>query len=245
MSLAFSVALGLAVMTAQPQSQPSYASSKGLHKDGEVVQRPAVDDTNVPDNAEGGVRKTREPREGVAAAGADAGTNPASSPGSFAQDLRVSAIGDSVMLGASETFERGIGRVGTVQTLDAEIGFQASDVIGILRQRQAAGQLGEVVVVHVGNNGPLREQEFDEIMDILSDARKVVFVNVKVPRPWEALNNAVLAEGVERYPNAVLADWYGLGYGSPQLFWADGMHLRPEGGQAYTRLILQAIKAGR
>ena len=191
------------------------------------------------------VQKTPQPQEDPAAAGDASSPNAGPADGSgVIQNLRVSAMGDSVMLGASAPLERRIGQVGVVETIDAEIGLQVQDAIAILRQRQAAGQLGDVVVVHVGNNGPLSAEEFDEIMSILAGAREVVFVNVKVPRRWEDPNNGVLAEGVGRYPNAVLADWYGFSQERPQLFWDDGMHLRPEGGQAYAGLILRTIQAG-
>jgi peptidoglycan/LPS O-acetylase OafA/YrhL len=244
--LVFSVVLGLAVVTAQPSDQPDYLSSKELHKGGELAQSPTGEESKAPVEAEGDKGPPPpQPQEdsATAAASNSAAGSPADGSGAT-QNPSVSAIGDSVMLGASAPLERRIDKIGTVQTLDAELGFQVSDVVGILRQRQAAGQLGEVVVVHVGNNGPLRTGQFDEIMRTLSGARKVVFVNVKVPRRWEAPNNEVLAEGVERYPNAVLADWYGFSSERPQLFWDDGMHLRPEGGRAYTGLILRTIRAG-
>ncbi len=242
--LAFSVALGLAVVTAKPQTQPSYLSSKELHKGGEVAQAGGKAAKGKSQESQG---------DSAVASGAPVGTEAVPTkndpsevdPGMAAQNLNVSAVGDSVMLGASGLLERRIGKVGTVETLDAELGFQVADTIGILEQRRAAGQLGDVVVVQVGNNGPLRAGDFDEIMSLLSGARKVVFVSVKVPRRWEGPNNKVLAKGVERYPNAVLADWYGASYDRPQLFWDDGMHLRPEGAQVYTRLILRTIEDGR
>ncbi len=231
--LAFSVALGLAVMTAQPQTQPAYLASKELHEGTEASRSSAGEEAGTPERAESGDPGPQEPVEEAAP-----------EPGA-AQDLRVSVVGDSVMLGTMGSLERRIGKLGTVQSLDAELGLQVQDAIQILRQRSAAGQLGEVVVVHVGNNGPIRDREFDEIMSILSGAREVVFVNVKVPRFWERPNNEVLAEGVERHSNAVLADWYSVGLANPQLFWDDGMHLRPEGAQAYTGLILRHLKTGR
>jgi hypothetical protein len=66
----------------------------------------------------------------------------------------------------------------------------------------------------------------------------VVVVNVKAPRPWESANNAVLAANAARYTNAVLVDWHGAGSAHPEYFWDDGIHLRPEGAQAYTALVL-------
>ena len=238
--LVFSVALGLAVVTAQPSTQPDYISSKELHKGGELAQNPTGEESkaSTATDTEGNKdSNSPQPQEGSSAA-----ASPADGSGVI-QGLRVSAIGDSVMLGASAPLQSRIGEVGAVETIDAELGLQVQDAIAILSQRQAAGQLGNAVVVHVGNNGPLSAEEFDEIMTILSGSREVVFVNIKVPRNWEGPNNEVLAEGVKRYPNATLVDWHGFSQERPQLFWDDGMHLRPEGAQAYTSLILQTIRA--
>jgi hypothetical protein len=74
-------------------------------------------------------------------------------------------------------------------------------------------------------------------------ARRVAFVNEKVPRSWEGSNNAVLATGVTRYPNARLVDWHDAGVDHPEYFWADGIHLRPEGAAAYAVLIAREVVA--
>lgn len=144
------------------------------------------------------------------------------------------------MVGAFEFGDIG-SSIETLATVNAEIGFQASDAIAVLQQRQASGQLGENVVIHIGNNGPIRAAEFDEMMRVVGEGRRVVFVNVKVPRNWELRNNAVIANGVERHPNATLVDWYGASVSRPELFWEDGMHLRPEGAQLYADLIVGGL----
>jgi len=154
---------------------------------------------------------------------------------------RVSAIGDSVMLGVSMTGE--LERAANNLDTDAQVGRQVSAAIDILRQRRAADQLGEVVVVHLGTNGTFTSEQFDEMMGVLAGVRKVVFVNVKVPRSWEQSNNAVLADGVRRYPNTVLVDWHAASAGRPDLFWDDGIHLRPEGARVYADLIAAQVKA--
>ena len=46
----------------------------------------------------------------------------------------------------------------------ASVGLQVSAAIDILRWRRAAGQLGDVVVVHLGNNGTFTAEQFDEMM---------------------------------------------------------------------------------
>ena len=118
-----------------------------------------------------------------------------------------------------------------------EVGLQIYAATDTLRYRRASGQLGDVVIVHLGNNGTFTKGQFDRIMRTLSGVDRVVFVNVSVPRAWEDPNNQVIAEGVERYPNAVLVDWHSASADRPELFYKDGYHLRPEGQRIYAGLI--------
>jgi hypothetical protein len=77
-----------------------------------------------------------------------------------------------------------------------------------------------------------------------AEAQRVVFVNMKEPRSWEASNNGVIAEGVTRYDNAVLADWYAATVGHPEWFWDDDkIHPGPEGTRVYVGLIVSALQA--
>jgi hypothetical protein len=146
----------------------------------------------------------------------------------------VSAIGDSVMLGAVGGLQKDIKGLTVV---DAEVGLQVYAATDTLRYRRALGQLGDVVIVHLGNNGTFTRGQFDEIMRILSGVDRVVFVNVSVPRAWEEANNEVIAEGVERYPNTVLVDWHSASADRAEIFYRDGYHLRPEGQRLYADLI--------
>ena len=150
----------------------------------------------------------------------------------------VSAIGDSVMLGAVDAL---LQEMPNLVLLDAQGSRQPPAAIDVLRRRRAAGQLGESVVVHVGNNGPFTDEDFDEMMRVLAEVRKVLVVNVTVPSnvedPVAVPNNAVLAAGVQRYPNAVLVDWRAASGGHPEFFGEDGLHLTFQGAQAYADLI--------
>ena len=89
----------------------------------------------------------------------------------------------------------------------------------------------------------MTSQQFDEIMTILGDARRVVFVNVRVPRAWEAPNNAILADDASRYTNVDLVDWYAATAGHSELLWDDGIHLTPAGGEAYAKLVAPVVAA--
>ena len=151
----------------------------------------------------------------------------------------VSAVGDSVMLGAVDALQQEIPNLALV---DVQGSRQPPAAIDILRRRRAVGQLGDVVVVHVGNNGPFVAEQFDEMMRALAGMRKVLVVNATVPAgvpdPIAMPNNAVLAAEVRRYPkNTVLVDWQAESAGHPEFFGEDGVHLTSQGAQAYADLI--------
>ena len=99
--------------------------------------------------------------------------------------------------------------------------------------------------MQLGTNGTVDPGDFDRMMTLLSDRKKVVIVNAKVPRPWEQQVNDTLAAGVKKYKNAVLLDWHGYGSQHPEFFYDDGIHLRPEGAAAYAQFVAQRSAAAR
>lgn len=149
----------------------------------------------------------------------------------------VTAIGDSVMIGAASAMQETIPNL----SIDAAIGMTPASAIEILRAHRDAGTLGDVIILHIGNNGLFTESEFDQVMEVIGDSRTLMVVNLKVPRPWEGPNNGVLADGAARYENAMLLDWHGLSKDHPEFFWNDGIHLRPDGAAHYTQLLMSHL----
>ncbi|MEO8457406.1 MAG: acyltransferase family protein [Chloroflexota bacterium] len=146
---------------------------------------------------------------------------------------RVLALGDSVMLGAAPEMAAAIPNL----EIDAAVSRQVAAGIDLLAARRDAGTLGDVVIIHLGTNGTFTPAQFDQIMDILSGVQRVVFVNLKVPRDWEDSDNSVIADGVARYPNAVLADWFTVAKAHPEFFYEDDIHLKPDGANFYAQMI--------
>src|SRR5581483_5366421 len=151
--------------------------------------------------------------------------------------VEVFAIGDSVMLGASSYLHKTIGAI----EVDAKLGRQVSAALQILQARKDANMLPPTVIIHMGNNGTFSSRQFDQMMTLLRDVPHVIFLTNKVPRQWQTPNNNALEEGVKRYPNATLVDWYAFSAQHPEWFWNDGIHLRPEGAQIYANLIASTI----
>ena len=147
------------------------------------------------------------------------------------------AFGESVMIQGAEEMAHDLGPV----RVDAAVGRHINEGIELLEERAAAGKLADTVIVQLGNNGPFRAGQFDAAMDALSDVPLVVWVNLRVPRDWEAHNNRVIESGVAKYPNARMVDWYDATADRPELFWKDGYHPRPEGAQMYADLIAETV----
>jgi peptidoglycan/LPS O-acetylase OafA/YrhL len=148
------------------------------------------------------------------------------------------AFGESVMIQGAAALAEDLGPV----RVDAAVGRHINDGIEILERRAAADKLARVVIVQLGNNGPFRAGQFDAVMAPLKEVPLVVWVNVRVPRDWEAHNNRIIASGVGKYPNARLVDWYAATEGRPELFWKDGYHPRPKGAKLYADLIAAAVR---
>ena len=151
-----------------------------------------------------------------------------------AATVRVTAVGDSVMLGAAHQLAADVPGI----DLDASVGRQVGEVIALLREREANGQLGDVVLLHIGNNGRFSDAQFDRIVEVAGPERRVVFLTLKVAREWEEANNAVIARGAERHARAVvLVDWRAAALERPEVLWTDDTHLRPEGAVYYAALL--------
>ena len=158
---------------------------------------------------------------------------------SAAATVRVTAVGDSVMLGAAQQLAADVPGI----DLDAAVGRQVTEVIALLREREANGLLGDVLLLHIGNNGEFTDEQFDRIVDLAGPRRRVVFLTVKVTREWEDANNAVIARGAERHPRAVVVDWRTAVLERPDVLWTDDTHLRPEGARLYATLLAPYLTA--
>jgi peptidoglycan/LPS O-acetylase OafA/YrhL len=148
--------------------------------------------------------------------------------------VRVTGLGDSVLLEAKAELERLLPDA----FIDAEVARQFKELLAVAKSHRDSGALGPLVILQLGNNGPVTASQFDEIMQVLQAAYRVVVINVKVPRAWEAPNNEMIAAGVRRWPNAVLLDWHKVGAANPRYFGDDGTHMGPTGIRAFTELIL-------
>jgi peptidoglycan/LPS O-acetylase OafA/YrhL len=235
---AMGIALGLVVIVVGLGNGGSAAAPAGFGNKASVLITP-----DTPTSTEPGAATTT-PTTATTSSPVATTLAPGASPPA------VTAIGDSVMLGAANQLIGAIdGMFGTpavprVTTVDAAESRQFSAGVADIEERKNTGQLGQYVIVQLGTNGTIDPGDFDRMMGLLSDRQKVVIINAKVPRPWEDQVNGTLADHVKKFKNAVLLDWHSYGGAHPEFFYDDGIHLRPEGAQAYAAFVAQALGTG-
>jgi lysophospholipase L1-like esterase len=111
----------------------------------------------------------------------------------------------------------------------------------VVKRLQSEGRLGDCVIIELGTNGPFTREQLVSLLDSLGPVQEVVLVNTRVPRPWQSVVNATLAQVAATRPNTVLVDWYAASDGHSSFFYPDGVHLDPAGNQFYAALVAKAV----
>ena len=117
--------------------------------------------------------------------------------------------------------------MGSSLTVDAEVGRQIAEATDLVAASGGERQLGRVLVLHLGNNGPFTAEQIDAVVAAAGPDRLVLLVNVLVPRRWEGEVNAQIQAAVDRHANARLVDWRSLAGVQPGLIAGDGFHVTP------------------
>ncbi|WP_426574410.1 acyltransferase family protein [Aquihabitans sp. McL0605] len=145
----------------------------------------------------------------------------------------VTLIGDSVMVGAAPDV---MAAFGPRANIDAKVSRQADAIPPILRQLASQGQLAGTVVIQVGINGTVTEENLRDMHDAVA-GRRMIILNARVPRSWETANNALVESLVPTLSNSSYIDWYSASDGHRDWFLNDGVHLTEPGRLAYADII--------
>ena len=148
------------------------------------------------------------------------------------------AVGDSVMLGASAALESALG---PQLHIDAVVSRQPEQTIARLFAYRAAGSLPQRVIVHIGDNGPVYYADVLRLKAALQGVPLVVIVNVRVATSWQGEVNSELAQAVQGWHEATIADWFDASAAGGTL--ADGTHTTPLGARLFAAVIARAIRS--
>ena len=153
----------------------------------------------------------------------------------------VMVVGDSVLLGTASAIPLVTSH--WLVTYDAEGNRRLAQAIDLFDERR--DEIGEAVVIHLGNNfipgerGDF-ETQVEAVMVQLWFVPRVVWVTVAEVSPSRVAMNETIREASERWPNMRVADWAPILAEHPEWTW-DGMHLTPDGRQAMARLIADTL----
>jgi hypothetical protein len=163
----------------------------------------------------------------------------ATSTGAQVPPLRVSMVGDSVMLGARDQLLAQF--AGIPVTVDASEDRSLLGAIGLFQSAGAA--LGDVVVLDLGYNDSddpaVFRERIDGAMAALAGVKRVIWLNQHEFRPGRAMMNAELSAAASRYPNLEVVDWNAEVAAHPEDVYGDAIHLTPAGQAAMASLVRQ------
>ena len=159
--------------------------------------------------------------------------SPATSP-SVPSDVNNPGLwvtGDSVILGIR--FE--LDSRQPIGLINARVGRQATELLEVITNDKANMSMA-TIVLNMGNNNKLTEEQVAAIFEEIKDQPRIVVVNTAVPRAWRDENNALIAQYASLY-GAFLVDWASISQGRAEYFGSDGVHLVPAGVRAYVDAI--------
>ena len=144
--------------------------------------------------------------------------------------------GDSVILGIKSVLAEQY----SVGLVNARVGRQAPELLDEILRDISNAPAGPVVL-NMGNNNALNEEQVVNILDALKNRARVVLVNTAVPRPWRDGNNELISRVSSRYSNIRVVDWASISEGHPEYFAPDGVHLVGTGVAIYVAEIAKYL----
>lgn len=149
---------------------------------------------------------------------------------------RFLAVGDSVMLGAANQLFRALGDV----DIDSRVGRQLSEGLALIKARKAKHVLSDNVVIHLGNNGPMRKESVAQLITLLRNVPHVFILSLRLPRAYEQSNNEQL-QHIAHELHATVIDWRALSLQQDGIMAKDGIHLTRRGAQFYADVLSTAV----
>ena len=152
----------------------------------------------------------------------------------YVSNMRITGIGDSVMLGAVnglyKRFPNGY--------FDGKVSRTDCDAISLINSIDSRGKLYDIVIFNLGTNGSCTKN-IPKIIDRLSD-KKIYWLTVV--NDYQVPNVAKrIYEFPNLYSNVSLIDWKNISAGHTEYFYKDGIHLTSSGIKGYVDAIFNKL----
>ena len=155
-----------------------------------------------------------------------------------ASELKVTAIGDSVMADASQDIQE----IMPHAYVDAEVGRQGSATPAVIKDLKAKGQLQKNVILNLGTNGAMDSQTINDILTAIGKDHQVYWITPHVPtRDWEQTVCDQIKQAAKQNANVHVIDWKQAANGHAEWFAQDKVHMNEQGNAYFTRLIVKTI----
>ena len=155
-----------------------------------------------------------------------------------ASELKVTAIGDSVMADASQDIQE----IMPHAYVDAEVGRQGSATPAVIKDLKAKGQLQKNVILNLGTNGAMDSQTINDILTAIGKDHQVYWITPHVPtRDWEQTVCDQIKQAAKQNTNVHVIDWNQAANGHAEWFAQDKVHMNEQGNAYFTRLIVKTI----
>ena len=145
--------------------------------------------------------------------------------------------------------------LGAAQELTESYGFRVyaeesrtfDDGVDAIERLAANGDVGDVVVIHLGvNQDTVEPSDLDQMMALLEDVPTVLWITNRLDEEYVYRTNAMIKELPSRYSNARVLDWASVGNNCTGncFFPADNLHLDGDGREFYAAQIAEAVGLG-
>lgn len=150
----------------------------------------------------------------------------------------LTAIGDSVLLDVSSDLQDVI--PGTV--VQGRVGRQVTEVPGIINSLKSQGQLAHNVLLNIGTNGTITDDQAEQVVELIGKDRQIFWVTAHVPtQSWQNQVNAQIAKTAKKHANVHVIDWHGRAQNQSGWFADDNVHPNTTGNRQLTNLIANRI----
>lgn len=155
-----------------------------------------------------------------------------------ASELKVTAIGDSVMADASQDIQE----IMPHAYVDAEVGRQGSATPAVIKDLKAKGQLQKNVILNLGTNGAMDSQTINDILTAIGKGHQIYWITPHVPtRDWEQTVCDQIKQAAKQNANVHVINWNQAANGHAEWFAQDKVHMNEQGNAYFTRLIVKMI----
>ncbi|WP_372011293.1 hypothetical protein NBRC13296_11955 [Paenibacillus chitinolyticus] len=149
----------------------------------------------------------------------------------------ITVIGDSVIVGIQPYLKEKLPKI----TVDGKVGRQMSQAQKLIDDLKAEGKLGNRIIIELGTNGPFNQKSLRSLLQSLSD-KQVFVVTTRVSKGWQDTVNTTIKDVAGEFHHVKIVDWYAASEGKKDIFYEDGVHLKPDGSRYYASLLIEALQ---